>query len=77
MPMQMLMVWVVRGPLAIPRLAIIKRLPSPIGGAGAGVDDGAGLALVVLVAVLVAPLLADARVLFSPHPCAPSGSFYA
>ena len=35
------------------------------------------LALVVLVAVLVAPLLADARVLFSPHPCAPSGSFYA
>ena len=42
MPMQMLMVWVVRGPLAIPHLAIIKRLPSPIGGAGAGVDDGAG-----------------------------------
>ena len=77
MPMQMLMVWVVRGPLAIPRLAIIKRLPSPIGGAGAGVDDGAGAGAGGSGGGGGGDAFSLTHVRFSPHPCATSGSFYA
>ena len=75
MPMQMLMVWVVRGPLAIPRLAIIKRLPSPIGGAGAGVDDGAGAD--AAGAGGGGDACSPTHVCFSRHPCGGRGSFYA